>query len=56
MAGFGFNPKEPNAEDDFPSSFSSSLKDLVGFISFRIRSLISSPDKVSYINKAFAIL
>ena len=51
-----YKPNEPRADDDLPSSRSSSLKDLVGFMSFKIKSLISSPDKVSYIKRAFANL
>ena len=47
MAGFGFRPNEPRADDVFPSFSSSSLKDLVGLIFFKIKSLISSPDSVS---------
>ena len=47
LRGLGFNPSDPSAEEDLPSSFSSSLKDLDGFIFFKIKSLISSPDRVS---------
>ena len=47
MAGFGFKPMEPKADEALPSSSSSSLNDLEGLISFNIKSLISSPDKVS---------
>ena len=55
-AGLGFNPSEPRADDIFPSSSSSSLNDLVGLIFLRIKSLISSPDNVSYIKSALANL
>ena len=56
MAGFGFRPMVSNAEVSLLSSSLSSLKDLEGLMSFKIKSLISSPLNVSYISKAFAIL
>ena len=46
-AGLGFNPSDPRAEDSLPSTSFSSLNDLVGLISLRIKSLISSPESVS---------
>ena len=55
-AGFGFKPIESIADDALSSDSSSFLDSLAGCIFFKIKSLISSPDSVSYTSSAFAIL